>query len=222
MIAGGRVSVNGTLVTELGSRADPERDEIAVDGVSIQPDRQRVYILLNKPPGYTSTRFDRFAKHTVVELVSEIGGYLYPVGRLDVDTSGAIILTNDGEFANLLTHPSHEIEKTYLAEVKGRVREEAIARLESGVELDDGRTAPARARLVSYSRDTNMSNVELTIHEGRKRQVKRMMEAVGHRVVHLARLRIGNLDVAGLPEGKHRFLTDDEIAELKELAAKEQ
>lgn len=219
LIATGRVSVNGRVITELGSRADPDKDTISIDGRAIEPGQDRLYVLLNKPTGYTSTRFDRFAEHTVMELVPEIGAYLYPVGRLDVDTSGLVILTNDGELANLLTHPSHEIEKTYVADVRGRISAASLNKLAEGVELDDGPTAPAKVRLLSSSEGTNTSRVEITIHEGRKRQVRRMCAAVGHRVVKLTRIRLGSLDLKGLAEGEHRYLTKKEVSELRKLAA---
>ena len=219
LIASGRVALNGRVVTELGTRADADTDTIAIDGKPIELGQEKLYVLLNKPPGYTSTRFDRFAEHTVMELVSELQGYLYPVGRLDVDTSGAILLTNDGDLANLLTHPSHEVDKTYLAIVRGRIDTAALAKLERGVELEDGPTAPAQARLISYSQADNASKVELTIHEGRKRQVKRMFQAVGHRVEKLTRTRFGSLDLKGLAEGEHRYLTKKEIAKLRKLAS---
>lgn len=230
LIASGRVAVNGRVVTELGTRADPENDSISIDGKPIEPGQDKLYVLLNKPAGYTSTRFDRFAKLTVMELVSEVQGYLYPVGRLDVDTSGAILLTNDGELANLLTHPSHEVEKTYLATVRGRISSDSLDRLARGVELDDGPAAPAKTRLISYVEGRGMggrgscraegdtSTVEITIHEGRKRQVKRMFEAVGHRVQNLTRTRFGSLDLKGLPEGEHRYLTKKEVAKLRKQA----
>ena len=191
-----------------------------MDGKPVETGQDRVYILLNKPPGYTSTRFDRFAEHTVLDLVSGIGGYLYPVGRLDVDTSGLIILTNDGDLAELLTHPSHEIEKTYAAVVPGRITARELTQLESGVELDDGMTAPARARLIAYNAEGDRSTVELKIHEGRKRQVKRMLAAIGYKVEKLTRTHLGHLDLRGVPEGEHRFLSKKEVAELRKLDEK--
>ncbi len=206
------------MVSQLGTRADPENDAISIDGKPIDAAQDKLYILLNKPPGYTSTRFDRFAKHTVMELVDEVQGYLYPVGRLDADTSGAILLTNDGDLANLLTHPSHEVEKTYVATVRGRITSQSLDRLARGVDLDDGPTAPATARLVSYSEADNTSKVQITIHEGRRRQVKRMFEAVGHRVQKLTRTRFGSLDLRSLPEGEHRYLTRKEVATLRKQA----
>ena len=217
IIAAGRVAVNGEVVTELGTKADPDTDAITLDGNPIAAER-KVSILLNKPPGYTSTRSDPHAKHTVLELVPGEKAFLYPVGRLDVDTSGLLILTNDGEFTKLLTHPSHEIEKTYLAVVQGRIPAAKLARLGRGVQLEDGETAPARARLVSYSRGSDTSTVEITIHEGRKRQIRRMFETVGHPVERLSRIRLGCLDLRGLVEGQSRRLTRKEIADLRRLA----
>lgn len=209
--------MNGEIA-RLGDKADPEAAVITIDGKPLSAEEGRLYILLNKPKGYTSTRFDRFAERTVMELVPEVNAYLYPVGRLDVDTSGLMLLTNDGELANLLTHPSNEVEKTYVAHVRGRISSRSLDALARGLDLEDGPTAPARVRLLSYSGETNMSAVEITIHEGRKRQVKRMFMTVGHRVERLARVRLGNLALEDLPEGEHRFLTRREVSELRKLA----
>jgi len=211
------VAVNGVVVTELGTKADPDLDAITLDGRPIAAER-KVYILLNKPPGYTSTRSDPHAKHTVLELVPGEKAFLYPVGRLDVDTSGLLILTNDGELAKLLTHPSHAIDKTYSAVVRGRIQARTLARLSKGVALEDGATAPARARLVSYSRESDTSTVEITIHEGRKRQIRRMLAAMGHPVERLSRTRLGTLDLRGLAEGQSRRLSSKEIADLRKPA----
>lgn len=218
MIAGGRVAVNGEVVNELGSKADPDRDTITLDGKPIAAAAEKVYILLNKPPGYTSTRSDPHAEKTVLELVKGVNTFLYPVGRLDVDTAGLLILTNDGEFTKLLSHPSHEIEKTYVAVVRGRIKASDLSLLERGIELEDGMTAPARTRLISASQDSNTSTVEIGIREGRKRQVRRMFAVVGHRVERLTRIRIGCVDAKGLREGEFRRLTKREILELKKLA----
>ena len=215
----GRVAVNGRIVTELGAKADPEKDTITLDGKPIGGAAEKLYILLNKPPGYTSTRSDPHAEHTVLELIKDTDAFLYPVGRLDVDTSGLLILTNDGEFTKLMSHPSHEVEKVYIAVVRGRITASELTQLERGIELEDGMTSPARTRLISASRDTNTSTVEIAIHEGRKRQIRRMFVAIGHRVEKLSRIRIGNLDLKGLKEGDSRRLTRKEVAELKKLAA---
>ena len=219
ILADGRVAVNGTVVTEPGTKADPAKDKITLDGKPIRGAADKVYILLNKPPGYTSTRSDPHAEHTVLELLKGISAFLYPVGRLDVGTSGLLILTNDGEFTKLMSHPSHEVDKVYQAVVRGRITATDLTQLERGVELEDGMTAPARTRLISASRDTNTSTVEITIHEGRKRQIRRMFAAIGHRVERLTRVRLGNLNLTGLKEGEYRPLTKKEISELKKLAA---
>lgn len=217
IIAEGRVAVNGVVITELGAKADPDLDTITLDGKPVVP-APKVYILLNKPPGYACTRSDPHAERTVLDLVRDEKAFLYPVGRLDVDTAGLLILTNDGEFAHLLTHPSHEVDKTYLAVVSGRVTARTLERLGSGVRLQDGQTAPARARLIGYSRENDESTVEIVIHEGRKRQVRRMFEAMGHRVLRLARTRLGPLDLRGLAEGQCRRLTKKEVDDLRKLA----
>lgn len=207
------------MVTELGSKADPETDKITLDGKPIGGAADKVYVLLNKPPGYTSTRSDPHAEHTVLELLKDTDAFLYPVGRLDVDSAGLLILTNDGEFTKLMSHPSHEVDKVYVAVVRGRVTATDLTQLERGIELEDGMTAPARTRLISASRDSNTSTVEIVIHEGRKRQIRRMFAVIGHRVERLTRIRIGNLDLKGLNEGESRPLTKKEVLELKKLAA---
>jgi len=153
-----------------------------------------------------------------MELVKSIHAFLYPVGRLDVDTMGALILTNDGEFTKLLSHPSHEIEKTYVAVVRGRITSTDLSDLERGIELEDGVTAPARTRLISSSQQLNTSTVEIGIREGKKRQVRRMFAVIGHRVERLTRVKIGKVDLKGLKEGDFRPLTKREISELKKLA----
>ena len=154
-----------------------------------------------------------------MELVNDIDAYLYPVGRLDVDTSGLLIMTNDGDFAQLLTHPSHEIEKTYVALVRGKIRASTLSAMERGLELEDGMTAPAKVRLLSYSQGINASTVEIIIHEGKKRQVRRMFAVVGHKIDKLARTRLGELDLKGIAEGRYRSLTRKEIIQLTRLAA---
>ena len=217
LIATGRVAVDGRVITELGTKADPAKSSVSVDGKPINRAQDKVYILLNKPCGYTSTRSDPHAKRTVLELVADMDAYVYPVGRLDVDTSGLLILTNDGELTKSLTHPSHQIEKTYTAVVRGRIKSASLSRLEKGIELDDGVTSPAGARLVSYSSSADESTVEIVLHEGRKRQVRRMFAAVGHRVVRLSRTRIGHLEIGTLKEGHYRRLTKKEVTRLRKL-----
>jgi 23S rRNA pseudouridine2605 synthase len=209
LIREGRVSIGGVQVTDPARAVEPS-DEVAVDGRVVAPTPERVFYAVNKPLGVVSTARDPQGRPTVVSLVPT-RLRLYPVGRLDIDTTGLILLTNDGELAHRLTHPQFEVEKTYRAVVANSpVREKAVKALAAGVQLDDGRTAPARVRRIAA--DT----LELTIHEGRKRQVKRMCEAVGHPVKRLERVRFGPLQLGDLRPGAYRQL--DEI-ETESLAA---
>jgi 23S rRNA pseudouridine2605 synthase len=214
LIRAGRVTVDGAPAT-LGDRADPERQRIELDGVPVVARTDRVYYLLNKPRGVVTTARDPQGRPTVVDLVPEVPR-VFPVGRLDVDTEGLLLLTNDGDLAQLLAHPRHGVDKTYLAEVEGDAGEPAIARLRSGVELDDGPTAAARVRLMSRAR--GRSAVELTIHEGRNRQVRRMCAAVGLPVTRLVRTRIGPLTDTRLAPGTWRNLRQHEVRALYEAA----
>lgn len=214
LIVEGRVSINGKIVDILGSRADPAKDELRVDGRLVAMPDRKYYILLNKPAGYASTRFDPYAKKTVMELVADVSANLHTIGRLDLDTEGLIILTNDGELTHLLTHPSHQVGKTYVATVRGKVTPGALEQLRNGIMLDDGITAPADAKLLNVSPDERRSVVELTIHEGRKRQVRRMMMSIGHRVEHLARTKIGGISMGNLQVGSWRHLSEAEVKKL--------
>jgi 23S rRNA pseudouridine2605 synthase len=215
LIADGRVTVNGE-VARLGRRVDPDRDAVALDGVSVIVRDDLVYYLLNKPTGYVSTASDPEGRPTVVDLVPETPR-VFPVGRLDSDTEGLLLLTNDGDLTHLLTHPRFGVVKTYLAEVEGDPAPAAVRALREGVELDDGLTAPARVTVVQRRGDT--AAVELGIHEGRNRQVRRMCEAVGHPVVRLVRTRIGPLRDGSLKPGTWRALTQAEVRRLYEAAS---
>lgn len=217
-ILDGRVAVNGNTVTELGTKADPDKDKIYFDNKPVSVDEKRLYLIMNKPEGYTCTREDPHVEHTVMELLSDIDDYVYPVGRLDEDTTGLLIFTNDGDFAQLLMHPSHLVEKTYVARVKGKLNKDSMRALERGIELKDGLTAPARARLLSYDASRDLAKVELTIREGRNRQVRRMFSALGHHVVELTRVRVGELELGRLAEGRYRHLTKKEVGGLKKCA----
>lgn len=210
LIAAGRVTVNGSPA-RLGQRIDPEHDLVEVDGVHIGVRPGLVYYLLNKPAGVVSTASDPHGRQTVVDLVPP-EPRVFPVGRLDADTEGLLILTNDGELAHRLTHPSFGVEKEYLAKVQGHPSRGAIRRLREGVELDDGPTAPAEASLVAPDL------VRIVIHEGRNRQVRRMCEAIGHPVVRLVRQRIGPLRDRKLAPGSWRALTQDEVRALERAA----
>jgi 23S rRNA pseudouridine2605 synthase len=208
LIAEGRVSVDGEVVRD-PARDVSGREEIAVEGRPLAGEADRVVYAVHKPTGVVSTAKDTHGRPTVVELVDD-PRRLYPVGRLDADTTGLILLTNDGELANRLTHPSFEVPKTYRATVRGGpVGGAALRALREGIDLDDGRTSPARVRQV------RPGVLELTIHEGRKRQVRRMLEAVGHPVTALERIRFGPLALGGLKEGQARRLTREELDRLR-------
>ena len=207
LIKAGRVTVNGApgeLNTIVG-----KRDVVDVDGKRVRPQRL-AYVLLHKPAGVVTTARDPHGRRTVVDLIGRRPGVV-PVGRLDADTTGALLLTNDGPLAHKLAHPRYQVDKVYVADVEGRPTKETLRRLAEGVELEDGRSSPARARLLGPSR------VELTIHEGRKHQVKRMLEAVGHPVVRLHRSRYAGLSADDLAAGRSRELAPDEVAALREL-----
>lgn len=213
-IADGRVTVDGQ-VAQLGRRVDIERDAIALDGVTVVVRNDLVYYLLNKPTGYVSTASDPQARPTVVELVPT-APRVFPVGRLDVDTEGLLLLTNDGALTQMLTHPSFGVMKSYLAEVEGDPAPTAIRQLRHGLELDDGPTAPARVRVVQRGAATTA--IEIGIHEGRNRQVRRMCDAVGHPVRRLVRTRIGPLHDRRLAPGSWRSLSAGEVRRLYEAA----
>ena len=209
VVRAGRVTVGGAVVTDPARDVD-ELSQVAVDGRVLGGAEDRLVVMLHKPPGVVSTARDTHGRRTVLDLVNVRGARLYPVGRLDADTTGLILVTNDGDLANALTHPRFEVPKTYLARVSGgTVGEKALRTLREGVELDDGRTSPAKVRQV------DPGVLEITIHEGRKRQVKRMCEAVGHRVKHLERVAFGPLRLGALPEGGYRRLSDAEVERLR-------
>jgi 23S rRNA pseudouridine2605 synthase len=211
LIAEGRVTVNGA-VAELGRRVDPETDRVEVDGVPLSVREGLVHYLLNKPAGVVTTASDPQGRPTVVELVPA-EPRVFPVGRLDADTEGLLLLTNDGDLTHRLTHPSFGVEKEYLALVEGTPSAGALRRLREGVELDDGITAPARASLQPPS------SLTLVIHEGRNRQVRRMCEAIGHPVQRLVRVRVGPIADRRLAPGAWRPLTQDEVRALERSVA---
>lgn len=218
LILDGRVRVNGKVVKELGVKVNPS-DKIEVDGVPLEKE-QPVYFLLYKPRGVISAASDDKKRAVVTDFFKEIPQRLYPVGRLDYDTSGAIIMTNDGEFANLLMHPKHQVDKTYVAKIKGIPLRENLKKLEYGIQLEDGKTAPAKVKMISLDKKKQTSIVEITIHEGKNRQVRRMFEAIGHQVIKLKRERYGFLDLKSLQPGDSRELTPHEVKQLYALATK--
>jgi pseudouridine synthase len=218
LIRQGRVSVNGHAAAELGTKADPERDEIKVDGRRLGRAPERRYLLMNKPRGVVSTRTDPQRRTTVIDLLSraKIKGYFYPVGRLDADSEGVILLTNDGEFAERVTHPRYEMERTYEAQVEGVPDPRDLERLRKGIIIEGRRTAAAQVRLVRVvpGKENSQAVVELTIREGRNRQIRRMCDAIAHPVARLRRTRIGTISGGGLRPGQIRDLTPAEILAL--------
>ncbi len=211
MILDGRVSVNGLRAT-LGQTADPDVDEITVDGKPLPITSENVYILLNKPRGFVTTLSDEKGRRTAAELVADCGVRVYPVGRLDMDSEGLLLFTNDGEFANRMTHPKHEVKKAYLAWVT-HYSEEAFEKLKRPISLDGYTIRPPQLRLIKAQGP--QAQIEITIHEGRYRQVRRMCDAAGMHVTRLRRIREGSLILGELPVGKWRCLTKAEIEKLK-------
>lgn len=218
LIVEGRVRVNGTVVTELGSRIDPENDLVDVDGTAVQLDQSKRYVMLNKPTGVVSSMKDDRGRPDLRRFTKDWDERLYNVGRLDAETSGLLVLTNDGELAHVLAHPSFGVTKVYIAKVEGRVTPQTIQKLTRGIELEDGPIATDKARLLSSSAEGGGSLVELTLHSGRNRIVRRMMAAVGHPVVELVRRQFGPLHLGTLPAGRTRELTKVERGALLTLA----
>lgn len=214
LIVSGRVQVNGETVRELGTKVDPAADVIAVDQQPIAQEKL-VYLLLYKPTGVITSLSDPEGRKVVTDLLPEIKERVYPVGRLDYDTSGLLLVTNDGDLANRLAHPSYELDKVYRARVRGKPETDAINRLAKGIMLEDGMTAPGEARLVYYDPHKNQSVLEIIIHEGRNRQVRRMCAAIGHPIVGLERIRISFLTMENLKNGMYRHLTPAEVQQLK-------
>lgn len=218
LIVSGRVTVNGRVVTELGTTVDPTRDHVKVDGKHLRATQPFVYLMLNKPKHVMSTMDDPGGRPTVKDLIRGVSIRVFPVGRLDFDSEGLMLLTNDGKLAQTLLHPRYGVAKTYLVKVKGVLTDEDIHLLEHGVRLDDGITAPAQVKKVGKAEQNSW--LEVTIREGRKHQVKRMLLAVGHPVIRLKRIRMGPLSLGKLEVGSFRFLTDRETNALRELVRK--
>jgi len=215
MIRAGRVTVNGSVIRELGTKVDPERDHIKVDGAHLKPAQPHVYLMLNKPKNIVSTLNDPEARPTVADLLRGVRMRVFPVGRLDYDTEGLLLLTNHGELSQALLHPRYHVPKTYLVKVKGVLSDEEIEKLQKGVTLEDGATGPAYVRKIRKAEQNSW--IEMTIHEGRTHQVKRMIEAVGHIVLKLKRIRFGPLTLGDLETGEFRYLTDREANALRAL-----
>jgi pseudouridine synthase len=217
LIQQGQVRINGKLVTGLGIQVDPQSDLVTVGDQVLRPEQPAHYLILNKPPGYLTTVSDPFGRPTVMELLPQLNSRVYPVGRLDYDTSGLLFFTNDGEMTLALTHPRHMVAKVYLATVLGIPTNEALQQLATGIFLEDGPTAPAKIGIKSVG--DGKAIVSLTIREGRKHQVKRMLQAIGHPVTQLQRIAMGPLTLAGLESGCWRHPSESELAALFKLKA---
>lgn len=215
LILQGQVKVNGKIVNELGVKVNAKKDTVTFNGRVIKQEEEKVYILLNKPIDYVTTVHDQFERKNVLELVKKVNKRLVPVGRLDMYTSGALILTNDGEFVYKITHPKHEINKTYVATLKGIFNNASKKQLEEGIQIEDYITKPAKVKILKTDEEKNTSRVEITIHEGKNRQVRKMCETVGYKVLALHRTKIGELSVKDLKIGDWRYLNKKEIEGLK-------
>ena len=215
LILAGKVRVNGVVVQEMGVKVNPAVDRVEVGGKPVEDKEDKVYVLLNKPRGYVTTLRDPQGRPKVVDLVKDVGRRVYPVGRLDYETEGLLLLTNDGELTFALTHPSHEIGKTYLALVKGVPDKDKLKRFQKGLRLADGLTAPAKVRIAKKKGSNAL--MEIIIYEGRNRQIRRMCETIGHPVLELQRQAMGFLELGSLKVGEFRHLTVTEVKKLKDL-----
>lgn len=214
-IADGKIKINGKVVTELGTMVDVDNDTVSCEDINVKPVSNYSYVLFYKPKGCITTVKDELGRKTIYDFLDlKIAG-LFPVGRLDYETEGMLLLTNDGDLAYALTHPSHEVSKTYIAKVEGEMPENKLAQLRKGVEIDGQKTNRSKVKLLEYV--DNISKVQITITEGRNRQVRKMFEMVEKEVIFLKRVAIGDLKLGGLSRGAYRFLRDDEVAYLKKL-----
>jgi len=214
LITSGKVLVNDKKITELGTKVEIGADTVKVNNEIINPEVKKYYIMLNKPAGYVSTVSDQFDRPTVLDLIGEeIKSRIFPVGRLDYDTSGLLLLTNDGDFTYKVTHPKFNMNKTYIATIKGGITPKGLAQLRSGVIIEDGfKTSPAEVEMLSCEKGYTV--IQITIHEGKNRQVRKMFEAVGCKVSELNRIKIGTVELGNLPIGRWRYLTSHEISYL--------
>lgn len=217
LILQGKVQVNGETVTELGTKADPDEDIITVNGKPISNEK-KIYLILNKPKGVITSASDPEGRKIVSDYLKGVKERVYPIGRLDYDTEGLLLLTNDGEFANLLSHPKYHVPKTYLATVKGVPHGTELDKLRAGIMLEDGMTSPAEVEYKDVDPEGKQSVISITIHEGRNRQVRRMFEAISHPVLRLKRIAFGDLLLQNLKRGVYRHLTPDEINRLRQMA----
>ncbi|MGL5348788.1 MAG: pseudouridine synthase [Peptostreptococcaceae bacterium] len=212
-----RVTVNGKIVEELSFNVDENNDIVEIDGERIGLNEEPVYIVLNKPEGYITTVKDQFDRPSVLDLVSDIKERVYPIGRLDYETSGLLILTNDGDLTYKLTHPKHEVDKTYMAIVKGIPTEDELNNFKEGLYIEDYKTAPAKIKVVKQEEEKNYSICQIKIHEGRNRQVRKMCRAINHPVLRLRRVAMGDITLKDTEVGKYRHLTKEEVEYLKSI-----
>ena len=217
LILAGKVKVNDNIVKELSYQVDEENDVVKVDDKIIKEENKLVYILLNKPEGYITTVKDQFDRESVLDLVTDIKERVYPIGRLDYETSGLLLLTNDGDLTYKLTHPKHEVDKTYVARVKGKLTPDEIKMFKSGLKIEDYVTAPAKLKVIRCDEKTNVSLLEIKIHEGKNRQVRKMCKAINHPVLRLKRTAMGKIRIGECEIGKYRYLTEDEVKYLKSI-----
>lgn len=216
LILNGKIEVNGKVIKELGTKVN-KSDIVKYNGKQVIPNEEKIYILLNKPIGYVTTVHDQFGRGTVLDLI-KVDKRIVPVGRLDMYTSGALILTNDGELVNKLTHPKNEINKTYNVTLKGAITKQDIHNLETGVIIDENyKTKPAKVKILKRDNEKNISRIQITIHEGKNRQIRKMCNSIGKKVLALHRSKIGNYDVKNLKIGEWRYLSKDEITQINFL-----
>ncbi len=216
LIKQGKIKVNGKTITELGTKINPQKDIVMYNNNIIQIEQKYVYILLNKPIGYVTTVKDQFNRESVLDLV-KVKERIVPVGRLDMYTSGALILTNDGDFVYKVTHPKHEVEKTYTVTIKGMVTNEEVNQLKNGVKIEDYVTRPAKVRILKIDKEKNQSRLEIKIHEGKNRQIRKMCEAINHKVLALHRSEIAGIGVKNIELGKWRYLKDHEVKQFLDV-----
>lgn len=216
LIKEGRVVVNGKVVIELGTKVDINKDKVSVDGKLIGS-QENIYIIMNKPKGVITSVKDDRGRKTVIDLLEGISQRVYPVGRLDYNTEGLVLLTNDGELTNSLIHPKYKVYKTYIAKVQGIPSEDKLDILRIGVKLEDGVTAPAKVNVLDIDPSHNITTFEITIHEGKNRQIRRMCDAIGYPVKNLKRIKFASLTLVGLRRGQYRLLSIDEVESLKTI-----
>ncbi|MDF2564681.1 MAG: rluB [Massilibacillus sp.] len=216
LIKEGRVVVNGKVISELGTKVDINKDKVRVDGKLIAS-QENIYILMNKPKGVITSVKDDRGRKTVIDLLEGVSQRVYPVGRLDYNTEGLVLLTNDGELTNSLIHPKYKVYKTYIAKVQGIPSEDKLDLLRIGIKLEDGVTAPAKVNILDIDPSNNITTFEITIHEGKNRQIRRMCDAIGYPVKNLKRIKFATLTLEGLRRGQYRLLSVDEVENLKTI-----